>query len=535
MVTTLDGKTPSEKIASRVEIGWTHPGLLLAGEVIAAALGDDPRKAKLRVATKIMFAVEHPQFPMGIVADIFIEQISGGCGMLLPDAFTGGYLQMNPSFSTGLQAALWAARDHAAKHLGTAVQSCDWRWSIDLLTATRLLPIKPVQLRLVGPSAQTAFACGIIAAHPANPDNKDGIDPLDPHVGATAALAAPGKNDRLNGVGAIDVKTLVAAMDVKRLWDIVIADNQADNCLPNDERIVPHQAESVADAYDLMTRYPRLTRAVNKSLLAEATKLKDDRCDPYVLPAFVERLEGDPQDANADELDADELESLKRDPVKRGRELDVSEQKLQLLMTGQLGSNEKQPTSADEWIGNRVRIFGDSGLGKSVFVLHSEQQIAASGLNLVPVRLGRVTGEDSSLANVTWSIGTDQVIDKLADLPSITHAIHQLEAQYEKLEINTERRRDWFRWMIRHGRIVFLPRRSRSGGGRCTGNGRLLRQRGRATLSRNYDRTTGSTSKSGGSVYRQSTLAHLANAAVRQRTPGGISRRKVGRRIAIRD
>ncbi|MCA9012302.1 MAG: SUMF1/EgtB/PvdO family nonheme iron enzyme, partial [Planctomycetaceae bacterium] len=442
-------RTAIENVAGKV--GWSHPGLLMAGEILASFFGDQ-RQPDLTVRTKIMFACDHPEHPRGVLADFTIERLSGGCGLLIPAAERCGYLSMHTSFSTGLQNALWAARNYATHHFGSYVHDFDWRWSIDLLRPVKSMHKSPVQLRLEGPSAEVSLACGLIAAHGSNPDNQGGIDPLDPNVGATASIRNPGESDvdLLKGVTSIDVKTLVGSMETGRLLQVVVACDQDQKWIPNDPRFEFPAARTLAESYQLTTRFPRLTRGVNRHLAERATKLAEERCTPYVLPEIAEVLPS--QEHTGPNGKQEQLRPL-------------TEGELEQLITGQLASSAgQQPdgVQSDEqvpaWIGNRVRIFADSGLGKSVFILHCEAAIAHSGQNLLPLRLGRCTGEDGSLAQITWTGDVDQVIDRLADLPSVTHAADAFAAEQPQPNwvISSEKRKEWFRWMIKHGRVVFL-------------------------------------------------------------------------------
>lgn len=439
-----------EDIATHV--GWSHPGLLMAGEILASLFGDQ-RKPDVTVRTKIMFAADHPEHPQGVLADVTIERLPGGCGLLIPAADRCGYLSMRQSFSTGLQNAWWAARNYATQHFPGCQHDFDWRWSIQLLRPIESIQYPGIQLKLEGHSAEVALACGFIAAHGFNPDNRDGIDPLDPNVGATASIKEPGVSeiDLLTGVTSIDVKTLVGPMETGRLLQVVVAADQDAKWIPKDPRFEFPATTSLAKAYEAMTRLPRLTRGINRHLAAKAVKLAAERCTPYVPPEVAEVLLGE----DGKDCHVKNKESLRT----------LTDQELQQLVTGQLlksvqtqdetnGDTEQSPT----WVGNRVRIFADSGLGKSMFILHCEAAIAQSGLNLLPLRIGRCTGNDGSIADITWNGDLLQVIDRLADLPSITQASDAFanEQSLPNWVVSSDQRKEWLRWMVKHGRLVFL-------------------------------------------------------------------------------
>ena len=169
-----------------------------------------------------------------------------------------------------MQNALWAARNYARTHFACELYNFDWRWSIDLLSATTKLNERErqVQVPIAGRSAEVVFACALIASHKENQDNKSGIDPLHPHVGATASIAFPGEDSRdvLLPVGAIEDKTLLNRTESKRLVEVVIAKNQSENTLPPDKRYEFRRAESLSKAYEFITRHSRTTRGLNRSV-----------------------------------------------------------------------------------------------------------------------------------------------------------------------------------------------------------------------------------------------------------------------------
>ena len=376
------------------------------------------------------------------MADIIIDRIPGGCGLLIPDPYCCGYLLMDTEFSTGLQNALMATRHHAIEQYRDATFGFDWRWRIELLPAIERMSKKPPQIRLSGRSGEVAVACAMIASHPKNPDNDHGIDPLDQSVGVTASFRSPesGDYETLTGVKSVDIKTLVQPMQIKRLLEVVIASDQDPTCVPDDSRFQFPPVSTLGQAYDKMVRHRRLTQGVNRYLAARAGILKRKTCKPYILPAIAERVDRSEFGEAGQQCDPREL----------------SDTEVKQLIKGRLyGTQDDLP--ADDlgaWIGNRVRIFAHSGMGKSVFILHCQRKIAKSGQDVLPIRLGRTTAEDRELGVIDWSIGNDQIIDKLADSAQIRKAIeyHQPDAG----QVSNEQRREWFSWMVKTGRVVFL-------------------------------------------------------------------------------
>ena len=109
--------------------GWMHPGLLVAGETIAALEGQHER-ADHNVTNWIMFAAKVQDRSEGIFARLTMERIpAGDCrgGMLVPDPLSSGYLHMQESFSTGLQHAWLATHKY-----DSSTRTYDWRWRIEI-------------------------------------------------------------------------------------------------------------------------------------------------------------------------------------------------------------------------------------------------------------------------------------------------------------------------------------------------------------------------------------------------------------------
>ncbi len=467
--------------------GWSHPGIQMAGEILASLSGDH-RKPEVTVRTKIMFAWNDYDNPQGVLAEIILERLPDGCGVLLPDAYRCGYLNMDGKFSTGLQNALWAVRNFAASHLvGSTMCQFDWRWSIDLHTAVQTLPLepkdRPLQLPLLGPSAEVAFACAMIASHVDNPDNAGGHDPLDPHVGVTASIASlTWGTDKLKGVGSVDVKTIVGPMQHRHLLEVVIAKDQDKTLIPKtNKRLAFPEADSLADAYRLMTRHRRLTRGVNAVLQREAKRLLKSFCTPWIRPAICEIVADDKRkDQKSEENVAlsDVMAASTEPPVdkatskKRAKRRLLNRRQRVQLTTGQLATRSSAAAAKDDqeatdnWVGNRVRLFADSGLGKSMFILYCEYRIAASDNGLLPLRLGRTTGLDSSLGDITWNGNPDGVLDALADRlkspvkqyleMARTDGGNTSALRQKELDISQEDVRTWFRWMVKQGKVVFL-------------------------------------------------------------------------------
>ncbi|MCA9150473.1 MAG: SUMF1/EgtB/PvdO family nonheme iron enzyme [Planctomycetales bacterium] len=449
------------------EHGWSHPGVLMSGEILAMLCGSR-RSAELAVETRIMFAMSG----RGILAKLRVERLPGGCGLLIPDPYRCGYLWLNRDFSQGLQRALWAARNYADKHFESRQYAFDWRWSLDLLSATDQLPdlVRQIQIPVTGRSAEVAFAVALIAAHAGNPDNRHldtqlPVDPLDPHVSATATLGNSENliRDELAGVGKIDDKTLINRLENKRLLEVVHAKQQDGNCIPPDRRYEFVAAASLAAAYQLMTRHPRITRRLNRHFAIDAEQQLQKYCTPWVRPDIREVV-------NLDERSGKNLDLRQLEPI------ELTPDQLQCLELGQMtikstgysvsatlpadpndaaevesGAEKETPNN---WTGNRVRIFADSGMGKSIYMLHCQRQIARSSDLFLPLRIGRTTENDAAL-NIRWNEG--DLPKKLVELPSVSRAFDEIARDFDNIDrVTVPDRVEWFRSVLRQGRVVFL-------------------------------------------------------------------------------
>jgi formylglycine-generating enzyme required for sulfatase activity len=432
---------------------WDHPGVLLVGETLDALHGNR-RESKLTVHTHVLFAYGGSQ--KGLLARLTIERLDQGSGKLIPDPLWCGYLTMEETFSTGLQNALWAAHNYAEKELKTTRSDFDYRWSLDLYNALKVPKggLYPLSIPLAGRSAEVAFACAMIAAHPDNADSQIGsgkeVNPLDPHVGATASIAFPGDPNRedLKSVGSIDDKTLIDRMETKRLVQIVIADTQNAESLPKDDRYEYCRAKSLKQAYEFMSRQPRITRGVNKYLRQWAKDHIQKNCNPWVCPDIQEVVEKDKRLVEEQDLRQSTTEPLIED--------------LRLLLRGRLeyrvpGTPEQLDKSQRKkrWVGNRVRIFADSGLGKSTWILQCQYHTARPESIYLPFRLGRTTGEDSAL-DLRWNEG-DVVAKLLENHKTLNDAFVCFEQEQPTANrISIDDRKVWFRSMLRKGRVVLL-------------------------------------------------------------------------------
>jgi formylglycine-generating enzyme required for sulfatase activity len=439
------------------------------------------RKPELEVRTKVMFAFEHRKEPKGILANLVIERLPNGSGLLIPHAAHCGLLWMpnnqGDSFSFGLQTAWHAARRYLkSKQIDWKVPhedfgdllSYDWRWRLDLSGLHETLPKLGWQNPIVpitGRSAETAIACALIAAAKHNPDSeglggsKD-IDPLDPNIACTATIDLSRDDLPLGLVASIKTKTLLSedTLAKERIYEVIVSDQQPAGTIPdNDERFKAIPVATLAEAYEQMVIYPRITRRVNREIAAQTKEDLDTYCTPYITPdiADVNRWQQaaseDPTKYTIYPPENAILNGNTLGDLMAGRF--IYEPRLTRNVSGQPRGEANTVTLQ----GNRIFIEGESGLGKSMFLLRCQHEIASDSEALrLPIRFGKTTANDSSLSQVNWSgLKTDELLAlKQLSLP-VERFIRSLSDQ-DKPVVPKHRLLSWMEWLMNRGRIVLL-------------------------------------------------------------------------------
>ena len=421
--------------------GWLNPGLLLSGETLTAIYGDR-RTVAATVRTWVLFAWNDDRRPHGVVARLTMEQLPNGCGVLLPDAWSAGYLQMDQDFSDGLQHAWYAVQQQRC----TIPCDFDWRWKLELYPAIKDLLGIPFVVPITGRSAEGAIACAMLAVDRRNPKISAEGEPLDLHVAMTAQFRDPGTESVvLDQVGSVDIKLLSRKFEQRQIQHVIVASNQeADVSLPLVERVEFHKVDTLSDAYHLLTRWPRITRYVKKSMHKAATKLRHDLCGKEVkdwqllgrryVPSPLEQVvmtpkrmsrpkEGGPSSIPLSAKECQAFRYGRWSPLAR-RRADIS-------------TTPRAP---------RIRLFADSGLGKSVQLMICEQKIAGDRSQRIPVRIGKTDASSINLSAIKWEENVEQVRNSLlSDLVmNHVHPNHRGEAQA------------WFADQVRNGQVVFI-------------------------------------------------------------------------------
>ncbi len=412
------------------QFGWLHPGLLLVGETWAYVWNNaEDLPWDYHVGTWGLLAkADHPS-PDGVVAQLTLERVPGRCGALYPHPLSGGYLRTDRSFQDALQNAWWAVigRERAPPEF-------DVRWSLSVEDLARKLPLDVTVTRR---SMEAALACALKAVLAG--------EPLDQQTAVTAIFKAPGTDDlSLDKVAAVGDKLLApqfaATARRARIREVVVADSQhevtgngpsaaQETKVANGEvALIP--AANLDAAYAHLGRWSKLTQFAREQLGNRAEQILRQQCDPYAEPPLLR-----------EEHRADARGSVERKSIEK--------EEFEQIIRGHLPKR------------NRLVVLGDSGMGKSMFLVYCEQMIAKDDTldPFLPLRLGAgpeaasdgIRPEKSKrmapLSAYGWTRTPDEVLDNLAD--SVLHT-----ALPEGTDKAT--RRAWLRHMVERGRVVFL-------------------------------------------------------------------------------
>jgi formylglycine-generating enzyme required for sulfatase activity len=468
-----NGPLPSHlsDLGKRMGVGWNHPGLLLAGGMIAALA--DRRYAgselsELTIKTRVLFAMHSQDAPQGVIAALTVRRVLGGCGLLIPDPLCAGYLQMQQGFSSGLQNALHAARGFLLQQDWSSGQlEDDWQWSLDLLHAQYELADglkNRFFIPLYGRSGEVAVATALIATAAHNPDLEIGMtsthSPLDPNTAVTAKLDTESsawnngdfRSIPLTSVDSIRIKTMLGPLATAWLGAIVVSEDQPSESLPQNSNFEFPRASTLEQAYLAQVRFERITARVKKAIFHAVSEQLDKECDPHILPRLAREVT-----VGAEVQLGRNGIALRSEPVP----LDAQVAR-KLITTGQLDLRAGQDTQQDSereeghrapQLRNRVFVCAESGLGKSMFVLYCQQQMAATDGPLLPIRFGRTFDKALSLDSVPW----DRLdAETLATRGEVNGFINAAFPETAGTKCDPEERIAWIQWMLRHGRIVFL-------------------------------------------------------------------------------
>ncbi|MCO6455394.1 MAG: SUMF1/EgtB/PvdO family nonheme iron enzyme [Pirellulaceae bacterium] len=176
----------------------------------------------------------------------------------------------------------------------------------------------------------------------------------------------------------------------------------------------PFEAAEVRSPPLSPDRLAELTAHARRSIAAAAQAWLDEQCAPFVVPSLSRQKM--------------ERERLGMFPGREEKEW-LSEDEIQSLVLGNL------PPEA-----NRVRIIGDSGMGKTALLYYCEQRIATADRGRLPLRMDRLSGYD-------WKQSERPLLETIAErllhdhLPSGTARAEQLA---------------WLEHLVRQGQVVLL-------------------------------------------------------------------------------
>ena len=420
--------------------GWLHPGLLLAGESLAMLEGK--RSAgDHKVINWVMFACESGSDCFGVLARLEVERIPLGRGFLIPDALVGGYYAMADTFSMGLQNALYAAWITSGSY-----PKCDYRWHIAINHALQKSPLESViGVPMSGRSAEGAITCALRAALRG--------EELDRNTSMSAKLAKPiEKSLALEAVEGLDIKCLVPnslinhlafqkRLKSRQIHAIIVSDKHSDLELDTGSRDNFIQVQNIEQAEQHFHVWPTITRAVKAGICKRATADRIALCGPEPADKDIRRREGC---------------SYVQSPVAmRPIRQSLSDEKLIPLdsaATRRFVLGRWQPPNANPNDSIRVRLFADSGMGKSVQLVVCEQEIAKRADLMIPIRIGKSSNHrtelkgQTSIATVHWHNKPEEVLASLAQ----ACLVEFIPKEYRDKTVD---------WMIRkaeNGELVFL-------------------------------------------------------------------------------
>ena len=401
-----------QSVAENLNDGWANPGLQMALETANALFGSEST-ADASVKTWVLFAGRDKEGPFPLCAQLTMERLPNGSGLLVPSSRHAAYLLLDSSFQLGLQNALLAVRARYGD-----IPEYDWRWSLSRLTTETGPNPSVVDIPLCGQSASAAFACAMLALDSEKYKDDGGHDLLDPHVAITAMFDPSGvKEGKLAGVKSIDIKTMGGELERLQIRDVVIAKGQDPNELPTSAYSnFDDRAKNLDEAYELLSRWSRITRKVKKKIVEASDKLLDH-----------EKMLG-PESANPEEDGYRYVQSPLRQvfphlrqPVEDVESLKDSEPKHDLndkeLKQFELASwipwvaPDEAPVQENfNEVAPRIWLHADSGYGKSVLMAMMERNIAAAPGTKIPLRLGKSLENHGSLSEFNWRDDRDAVL-----------------------------------------------------------------------------------------------------------------------------
>ncbi|MFO0821210.1 MAG: SUMF1/EgtB/PvdO family nonheme iron enzyme, partial [Pirellulales bacterium] len=429
------------------KLSWLDEGLCLAGETIAYVWS--PRgelENEFDVRTWVLLADKAKC--NGFAGRLTLERVPGGCGAFYPHPLDYAFVAYDEEFRRGLEVA-WRM---TLGQLPPVQRAFDVRWSLRLELPHDGSLVDHFTQRfdeqLTGRSAEGAFACGLRAI--------ERQERLDQQLAITACFAefATSREDgssaieydgTLNNVGGVFSKLQADLFQpgwarLRSVREVLVAANQpelerdaAGVPLPTPVRngdLVLTPVATFELAYESQARWSRLTHYVKRKLDERATAILQLDCDPYV-PSHVSQLKALRKDTPTRNTDA--YERLPPARYKR-------------LVLGRLPK-----------AGNRAVILAESGVGKSTFLIFSEQRIARHRKDVVPIRLGAgpvLSADGKSLHRLPLLSDIDWKADLRAVLANLAN--HLLTSDLFPEGTTKEERQAWFERSVARGQVAWL-------------------------------------------------------------------------------
>ena len=239
---------------------------------------------------------------------------------------------------------------------------------------------------------------------------------------------------------------------------MIVSERQPVGTIPDtDRRFKAVPVHTLADAYEQMVIYPRITRGVNRAIAELSSKDLNTYCTPYITPDI----------ADVDLWQQAASKEPAEYTIYPPKNAILNEQTLADLMAGRFkyeplptriaASEPSEETKAVGLQGNRIFIEGESGLGKSMFLLRCQHQIASIHDSLcLPVRFGKTTGNDSSLSQVDWSGLTTENLLTLKQVSLPVEMFNRSLSEQKRPVVPWHSLVAWMDWLMKRGRVVLL-------------------------------------------------------------------------------
>ncbi|MFO0821517.1 MAG: formylglycine-generating enzyme family protein, partial [Pirellulales bacterium] len=421
------------ELANEVAGGWFNPGLLMVAEILAAVWCERPEPPADYLVASHVLLVPMDEYEPGFVAQLRFERVAGGCGAIYPHSLRGGYLLTDLAFQVAIQNAWWLEMGRVPAVEPHRVPRFDVRWSLHAVD-------RPGLLHLTGRSAELAWAAGLRSLR-----NRQG---LDDNVAATAQLSGPLVIDpktnavsfdrtnqvdpRLLRVFGVERKALAKEMapaaTARRIVEVVVArDEPLAGTTADNGKLSYVPADTLSEGYQQLSRWSRLTLAVNRRLARLARKRLLEDCGRYVTSTLARRMEAKEFTGKLPESEEDWYQTL-----------DVST--LQTILTGEIVPADLMRAGLmrsdlpAQGSAVRLGLYADSGTGKSMLLNFCEYRIAhrcsqpavnSSGAPLrVPIRLTNLSSHSWDDSGKFW----DDVATHLKQLCSLQNDQSEVKA-----------------------------------------------------------------------------------------------------------